>query len=93
MSHDIKLWYPAKTTANGATIKEGVIGHILWHDTLLCKGDKDKLIAEAEADKATTRMGVLSFNPICKKCEEVYKTDPRMPWRKWQEATLGKEQP
>jgi hypothetical protein len=81
---DVRVFYPAHNVSGGGLrVSHDASGHILLHGVLLCGQPIAEVIKKAMADKGTVRSGVIPGNPMCRKCELLWKENTASGWKKW----------
>jgi hypothetical protein len=99
----VKVVYPANITTQHslpgmrATRKEdflivsGSVGHLLYHEVLMCGNSRSIVLHENNASKLLEFSGALQGHKICEKCAEAYKSNPKFKWMKWVSASRDEE--
>jgi hypothetical protein len=57
--------------------------HIVVNDVLLCKQSRDKLKSDVLARRQKNVEHRVKSIPLCPVCEQKFKTNGNLPWRKW----------
>lgn len=82
----VKVWYPAVYVAGEKMVPGDAVAHIYYKGSLLCKLALNIAMQKAKATTSTLRDGVIRNHDMCKECQDMYKSMPEFPWRKWVEA-------
>lgn len=90
---EVKFFYAIKTIGQldfegRMHFKDVVVGegHLVYSEVLMCRQSRDSLMKKLEA-KGKKEVAVrIEGVKTCKKCEEAYKANVNLAWKRWVEA-------
>jgi hypothetical protein len=92
MDEQFKYWYAVKVEEQpmfgGKVHKHDVVveGHIVYSESLLCGGERNKIMKTKDAQKEKNVSQRLPYAPLCLVCLELYKKHPLSVWYKWMKS-------